>query len=234
MYAGRHRRDRAGGRRDQSPAASVHGRADGIDPEDPRRACAADADRRLDAAIDGGPARLRVPSAVPARVRPLQAPATRADGRGREPRGMLAARSGGAPRSHERGDACRGIVDRGCERSGAARGRQEYDVKRRAARAQRRRALLRRLAAVAQPRDRTQAARAAEGGRRRGPCDPPRRDARPGRRIGLRQVDDRARHRRPVHADARHDPLRRRGAGRRGCAGTPTRRRSDARGAACR
>ncbi len=48
------------------------------------------------------------------------------------------------------------------------------------------------------------------------PRDPPRRDARPRRRIRLRQVDGRARHRRPVRADARHDPLRRRGPRRRG------------------
>ena len=38
----------------------------------------------------------------------------------------------------------------------------------------------------------------------------PRRDARPRRRIGLRQVDRRAADRRPVRADARHDRVRRR------------------------
>ena len=105
MYAGPHRRDRAGGRRDPPAAASVHGRADGIDPVDRRRARAADADRRLDAAADGGPARLRVPSALPARVRALPPRAARADGRGRDARRVLAARSGRAPRSHGRRDA---------------------------------------------------------------------------------------------------------------------------------
>ena len=41
-----HRRDRPGGRRDPPAAASVHGRAHGIDPVDRRGARAADADRR--------------------------------------------------------------------------------------------------------------------------------------------------------------------------------------------
>ena len=50
MYAGPHRRDRAGRRRDPPAAAPVHGRADGLDPVDRRRARAPDADRRRDAA----------------------------------------------------------------------------------------------------------------------------------------------------------------------------------------
>ena len=66
-----HRRDRAGGRRDPPAAASLHDGAHGIDPVDRRGARAAHADRRLDAAPDRDSRRLRVPSALSARVRPL-------------------------------------------------------------------------------------------------------------------------------------------------------------------
>ena len=51
-----------------------------------------------------------------------------------------------------------------------------------------------------------------EGGRRRQLRDPPRRDARPRRRVGLRQDDDRALHPAAGAADERADPLRGEGA----------------------
>ena len=53
------------------------------------------------------------------------------------------------------------------------------------------------------------ARRRRQGGRRRLADDRARRDARPRRRVGLRQVDRRPRDPAPLRADRRHDPLRR-------------------------
>ena len=91
---------------------------------------------------------------------------------------------------------------------------QHAGRRRSAARASRRRPLLRRLAPLAQPRAGAQAARAAEGRRRREPDAAPGRNGRVGRRVRLRQVHRRAAHRRPLRAHAGEHPLRRRGAGR--------------------
>ena len=54
-----------------APRAPVHRRADGLDPGDGRGPRASAADRRRDAAPDRDPARLRVQPALPARVRAL-------------------------------------------------------------------------------------------------------------------------------------------------------------------
>ena len=73
MYAGRIVEIGPVRRRHPSSAASVHGRADGIDSLDRRGARAADADRRRDAAAHRDSAGLRVQSALPACVRSLPA-----------------------------------------------------------------------------------------------------------------------------------------------------------------
>ena len=66
------RRDRAGARRRQGAAASLHRGPDGLDPDARRRCRAAGPDSRLDAAAHRDPDGLRVPSALPARVRAVR------------------------------------------------------------------------------------------------------------------------------------------------------------------
>ena len=93
MYAGRIVEIGPGRGGHPLAGASLHRRPDGIDPGDGRGTRAAAPDRRRDAASQRDSRRLRVQSALPARVRALPRRASRPDGGGLDAGRLLAARA---------------------------------------------------------------------------------------------------------------------------------------------
>ena len=168
-------------------------------PAHRERGRAADADRRLDAAADGHPDGLCIPSALPARLRSLLARAS----------GSHAGRQRQGPPAGCTTPAARGAPPESSLRPPMQCPPQDPDLRRRSQagrchRPRRRgREVLRRLAALAQPRAREEGPRDPARRRRRELRHQARRDAGAGRRVRLRQVDGGAPAGRPVHAHPR-------------------------------